>query len=132
MRLRYSDLKHQQLRSLTSLSRRDFEALAEVFSRRWLHYQEHFTLEGSVRERKHKGRRNAVFASDHEMLLFVLYHYKLYPIQQALATTFGLWQSTVCFYLGLCERLLVEALDELDALPERDGTRLQQVVASEV
>jgi len=54
---------------------------------------QHYTWEGKERQRQGNERRSRVFASIEDNLLFLLYYLKLNPLQNALATTFGLNQT---------------------------------------
>lgn len=94
MALKYLDIAGEEklVRSHTGLKRLEFEALAEKFNKEWEHYMHHFTWEGKSRVRQSKPRRNSVLATIEDKLFFVLYYLKLNPLQDALASTFGLDQ----------------------------------------
>jgi hypothetical protein len=54
-------------------------------------------------------------------LLFLLVYLKTYPLQVVMAELFGLSQPRVNYWLGRLLPVLRDALDDLGALPERDG-----------
>jgi hypothetical protein len=94
MPLRYADISSEEkaLRSHTGLSGVEFEALAGKFGQEWGRHMRCFTWEGTPRERQSKGRRNSVLESIEDKLLFLLYFLKLNPLQEVLATAFGMDQ----------------------------------------
>jgi hypothetical protein len=133
MSLRYGTIVGEEklVRSHTGLKRDEFEALAEHFGQEWEHYMRHFTWEGKERQRQGKERKNNVLASIEDKLLFVLYYLKLNPLQDALATTFGLNQPQASKWLELLRARLLATLAKEKVLPERQTERLYRILAGE-
>ncbi len=130
-KLRYTDLKQnpKALLAHTGLKPDEFEALAVFFDQAWRHYIEHYTLDGKPRARQSRGRKNETFATVEDGLLFVLIYLKTNPLQEVLATAFGLRQPHACSWLKLLLPILEQALSRAKALPERESERLARAVA---
>ena len=133
MSLRYSDINgnEQAIRSHTGLTRKEFEALAVSFEKEWAHYIYHYTWEGKQRQRQSTGRKNNVLVSIEDKLLFILFFFKTNPLQQVLATTFGLNQPQASRWLELLRVRLIATLAKEKVLPERKAERLYRVVVDE-
>ncbi len=117
--------------SHTGLKRLEFEALAEKFGHEWEHYMRHFTWEGKERFRQSKGRKNSVLATIEDKLFFLLYYLKLNPLQEALASSFGLDQPQASRWLELLRARLIATLAKEKVLPERKAERLYRVLETE-
>ena len=133
MILRYSDISTSEktIRSHTGLSKVEFEALAEKFGYEWQAYIRCFTLEGKPRKRQSKGRKNSVLPTNEDKLLFLLYAYKLNPLQEVLATAFGLDQPQASRWLEVLRTRLLVTLDKEKVLPERAAERLHRLLENE-
>jgi len=133
MILRYSDISSEEksIRSHTGLSRGEFEHLAEKFEQEWDRYMSCFTWEGKPRQRQCKVRRNSVLATNEDKLLFLLYFLKLNPLQQVLATAFGMDQPQASRWLEVLRARLTATLDREKVLPERKAERLYRLLADE-
>lgn len=131
MGLRYSDIadNRKAIRSHTGLTEQEFMVLCKSFAQEWQHYIEHYTLEGQLRQRRSKPRSNNVLSSIEDKLLFVLFFFKTNPLQEVLATTFGLDQPQANRWLELLRERLQETLAKERLLPERKAERLYRVVA---
>jgi len=130
-KLRYGDLatNDKALLAHTGLTSDEFEQLCPFFEAAWQRYIRAYTFEGKPRQRESgKKRANAVFASAEDRLLFVLYYLKTNPLQEVLASTFGLRQPHASFWLKLLLPRLEEALGKAQVLPERKGERLYRAV----
>lgn len=130
-RLRYQDIeaKPHKVLSHTGLKVAEFEILLKTFSERWQHYIRHYTLEGKLRKRLvKKARSNAMLPSDADKLLFILYHHKNNPLQEALATLFGMEQPHANFWIKLLMPILQESLQHQGVVPERKAERLHRVL----
>ena len=126
MILRFSDISTSEktIRSHTGLSKVEFEALAEKFGYEWQAYIRCFTLEGKPRKRQSKGRKNSVLPTNEDKLLFLLYAYKLNPLQEVLATAFGLDQpqAPAAVVIHIC-RQPVRPLSARSQVPGRPGNQ---------
>lgn len=129
--LRYNDIqsKRHKVLSHTGLKVEEFEILLTTFSPRWQHYIRHYTLEGKLRKRLVKQERsNAMLPSDADKLLFILYHHKNNPLQEALATLFGMEQPHANFWIKLLMPILQDSLQHQGVVPERKAERLHRVL----
>ncbi len=133
MGLRYSDIKgdEQAVRSHTGLTEEEFLILAAGFSSEWEHYIRYYTWCGKQRQRQSKERKNSVLASIEDKLLFILFFLKTNPLQQVLATTFGLNQPQASRWLELLRARLQVALAKEKVLPERKAERLYRLIVQE-
>jgi hypothetical protein len=133
MGLRYIEIAgdEQAVRSHTGLSEGEFLALSGGFGKEWDHYIRHYTWCGKQRQRQSKERKNNVLSSIEDKLLFVLFFLKTNPLQQVLATTFGLNQPQASKWLELLRGHLLATLAKEKVLPERKAERLYRVVAAE-
>jgi len=131
--LKYKEISGEEklVRSHTGLKREEFEVLAEKFEQEWNHYIRHFTWEEKERQRLGKARKNSVLATIEDKLLFVLYYLKLNPLQDALATAFGLNQPQASRWLELLRAWLLTTLAKEQILPERKAERLYRVLETE-
>lgn len=131
--MRYVDIAgdEQAVRSHTGLSEGEFVALVIGFGQEWDHYIRHYTWCGQLRQRQSKERKNSVLASIEDKLLFILFFMKTNPLQQVLATTFGLNQPQASRWLELLRSRLLATLAKEKVLPERKAERLYRVIADE-
>lgn len=129
--LRYTDIqdKPHKVLSHTGLKVGEFEILLKSFGERWQHYLRHYTLEGKPRMRVvKKERSNAQLPTDADKLLFILYHHKNNPLQEALATLFGMEQPHANFWIKRLMPILQQSLQHQGVVPERKAERLHRVL----
>lgn len=133
MRLNYETVlaNPKKLISLTTLKREEFLSLSKYLEQWWEDYMEHFTLEGKVRQRKGYVRTNNTLPYPEDRLLFILYYLKNYPLQEAMAASFGMTQSQVSTWVQRLSSLLEKALDKQDCLPVRKGEQLRKALSKE-
>lgn len=133
MVLGYFDIctEDKAVRSHTGLSRVEFEALAEPFGQEWAAYMRCFTWEGKPRRRQSKVRKNSVLATVEDKLLFVLYFLKLNPLQEVLATAFGMDQPQASRWLEVLRARLIATLAKEKVLPQRKAERLYRLLEEE-
>ncbi|WP_181308855.1 transposase family protein [Rufibacter sp. XAAS-G3-1] len=133
MPLRYSDISSEEkaIRSHTGLRGVEFKALAGKFEQEWEQYMRCFTWEGKPRERQGKGRRNSVLGSIEDKLLFLLYYLKLNPLQEVLATAFGMGQPQASRWPEVLRARLIATLAKEKVLPERKAERLYRLLEDE-
>jgi hypothetical protein len=119
----YTEIQSDRRRclALTGLTLPEFELLAAAFARSYerLHPTEQ-TATGHPRQRRAGAGRKATLQGPQQKLLFLLVYLKTYPLQVIMAELFDLSQSSVNFWLRRLLPVLLDALDELDVLPERD------------
>ncbi len=123
--------EEKSIRSHTGLSRQEFEQLSASFSVEWEHYIRHYTWCGKERRRQSKRRVNSVLATVEDKLLYILFFLKTNPLQEVLATTFGLDQPQASRWLELLRARLLATLTREQVLPERESARLYRAVAGE-
>jgi hypothetical protein len=133
MALKYATIagEGRGIRSHTGLSKEEFEQLSAAFAREWEHYMRHYTWCGKERRRQSKGRVNSVLPTVDDKLLFILFFLKTNPLQQVLATTFGLDQPQASRWLELLRGRLLATLTKERVLPGRQAARLYRAVAGE-
>jgi hypothetical protein len=61
-------------------------------------------------------------------LLFILFSFQVYPLQEVIAQVFGMSQGRANDWMHKLSPLLESALGESHCLPERDPQHLEQVV----
>lgn len=109
--------KPHVLRAMTGLTRDEFEILLLHFAKEW--------------RRRHpqdpKGRgRPPTIASNKDRLLFILYYYKCYPLQEILGYQFNISQERACECIKEFTDILQVALREGGYAPERISENLKK------
>jgi len=129
--LKYQQIKAKPrvLRALTSLDRAEFEALAEVLAQQWQQYRHAHPTPSQPRQRQPGGGRKAALSTTEDKLLFILFYYKTYPLQEVLGFLFGMSQGNACDWIQELSKVLQLALAELDYLPTRQPAALAHVLA---
>jgi len=118
----YAQIKgnRRKFLALTGLTPKEFRALLSAFAQAYEQiYPTTRTLSGAPRQRQTGGGRKSVLDSP-EQKLFALVYVKTYPLQVLLGEAFGLSQSQTNYWLHRVLPVLVQALDALGVLPERD------------
>ena len=118
-----SDIRDdRQFRSLTGLSKEQFEKLAQIFEEVYEEILEK-TYEEAVtsgrRKRKRGGGRKSRLATVQEKLLFVLYYLKNYPTFDVLSAVFGMSRSKAYENLHKLIPVLNETLILIGVMPRR-------------
>src|SRR5690349_15950787 len=129
----FTQLQKDRLKflALTALPLRQFQQLLPAFAQSYERlYCEDQTLAGLPRQRFPGGGRKGVLDAPEQKLLFLLVYLKTYPLQTLLGELFQLSQPRVNYWLHRLLPTLHEALDELGALPERDGRRFARSQAA--
>ena len=129
--LSYHTLKHNPriLRALTSLNPEEFATLLIPFQQAWDAYvSEHYRHKDS-RKRRYGGGRKPRLGTIEDKLLFIMFSFKVYPLQEVIAYVFGMSQGRANEWLHKLSPLLERALGAVHCLPERDPQNLEQVLA---
>jgi len=63
-----------------------------------------------------------------DKLFFILFYYKVYPIQSAMGAIFGMSQSQVCTWIHVLSPVLKRALGIEKCLPERNPRKLKEAL----
>lgn len=115
------------LRALTGLDREEFDqllprldqVLAQATRRNW---------RGQPRQRaKGAGPKSCLPTTAHK-LFFLLFYFKVYPIQHALAALFGLAQSGACEWIHYLSPLVQKVLGHALVRPARQPKALEEVL----
>lgn len=130
-RLSYQDLRDnsQTISAHTGLNKQEFEALDKEFAKAVETHLGYHTLEGLVRQRANKARKNSVLPTSTDKLLFMLMFLKTNPLQEVHAVIFGMNQPQASKWLKLLSNLLLETLAKAKVLPERKSERIAKAVA---
>lgn len=127
--LTYARIKRNRRKflSLTGLTPKEFKGLLPAFEQayRRLHPPDQ-TQAGKPRQRKLGGGRKSVLASFEQKLLFVLVYQKAYPLQTLLGELFTMSQPGVNYWIHHLLPVLKEALDIMEAIPERNPRRFSR------
>jgi hypothetical protein len=123
--LRYESLKQRpkRLLALTGLARREFEELLPAFGQA---YAARYPEAKKRRKRAAGGGRKATLRTLEDKLLFILVYQKAYPLQVVQGELFGFSQSSANHWIHHLLPVLLDALDALGVLPERDGQHVAQ------
>jgi hypothetical protein len=123
--------KPQLLRAMTGLDRVEFEKLLVPFQATWEAHTEKTVRPEQDRQRRPGGGRKAALQTTADKLLFILYYFKAYPLQEILGFEFGMGQTQACEWIHLLSAILKQALASLKQLPERSPAKLaEQLVES--
>lgn len=110
---RYHDIKSDgvKLRRLTGLKYEEFKMLHALFKNGWQSYFAQYTLDGTPRARQPSIRKNSIFYSTEDALLFGLIYLKGEIRQEQLAVFFEIDQPKASKYLSLIQRILLQVLE---------------------
>lgn len=115
------------LRALTGLNREEFDhliprldqVLGQATRRNW---------QGQPRQRAKGAGPKSCLPTTAEKLFFLLFYYKVYPIQHAMAAFFGVAQSGVCEWIHYLTPLVQKALGHAMVRPARKPKALEEVL----
>src|SRR3954462_15303835 len=114
---------------LTGLSLQAFLDLPPVFHRATAHlaYQAEQRRK-QPRQRQSGGGRKPLLRSDADRLLFILFYFKVYPLQAVQGFFFGLSQAQACDWIHRLTPVLNHALGFEHQLPARKAADVTQVL----
>ena len=112
--------------AITSLTLKEFEMLLPVFETAYDIYLAKEIEEQPPRERVYGGGRKPALEKAEDMLLFILFYLKLYPLQELAGFLFGMGQSQANVWIHRLAEVLKMTLAELKHLPERDPQKLEK------
>lgn len=129
--LSYHDLKSNPrvLRAFTSLDPAEFEMLLIPFEKAWKDSINRHYIHKKTRQRRYGGGRKPHLVAIEDKLLFILFSFKVYPLQAVIAHIFGMSQGRANAWIYKLTPLLESALGEAQCLPERAPQNLEQVLA---
>lgn len=131
MKLSYDELKNKPriLRSLTSLTVKEFEALLVSFSSAWESFV-NSTFQRKGRQRAYGGGRKPTLSQLEDKLLFILVYFRQYPTQEVQGFLFGMSQAQANEWVHRLTGVLNSALGAEQHLPEREPARLEAVLSA--
>ena len=129
--LSYQRLKEhpRALRAFTGLDQAEFEKLLPHFAMVYHAYRYDQHVVKKARKRRYGGGRKPRLAAMEDKLLFILFYFKVYPLQEVMAFLFETSQGRVNEWIHTLSAVLKMALGEAHALPERDPKNLAQILA---
>lgn len=129
--LNYDKIKDKPriLRSLTGLNQKAFKQLVAPFSQA---YQQTLDQEeakrSTPRQRRRGGGRKATLKTTEDKLLYILFYFKIYPLQEVQALFFGFGQAQANEWIHRLAPVLNVALGYEMQLPAREAADLEQVL----
>jgi hypothetical protein len=122
----------KQFRSLTSMDIATFDLLYLHFNQRVDNYLAHFTLQGKQRQRRATVKKDSVFKSNQDLLLFCLSYLKNNPLQEYHALQYGITQPQANVWIHRSLDWLWETLAGLKELPARSNKALLDVLVNQL
>jgi len=129
--LTYNQLKDRprELLAATGLTAEEIERLLPAFQTAYAaEYPADRTRAGKPRQRRVGGGTKGVLDQPVERLFFILIYLKTNPLQTMQGLQFGLSQAQTNYWIHHLLPVVQAALDELDLLPERDGSQVAENV----
>jgi hypothetical protein len=129
--LSYHRLQHspRALRTFTGLDKVEFETSLPPFAQAWNTYVYEHHIHQKARKRRLGGGRKARLNSMEDKLLFILFYFKIYPLQDVIAFLFDMSQGRANEWMHKLSTVLHPALGDTMSLPERHPQNLEQVLA---
>ncbi len=131
--LNYAHLKKKPrvFQSFTGLTLAAFSQLLVAFERAYEQaLDQHDARRSSPRQRRRGGGRPATLATPADKLLFILFYFRVYPTQEALAFFFGFGQPQANEWIHRLTPLLNAALGSEQHLPARKAADVEQILAA--
>ena len=114
---------------LTGLSVQAFLDLLPAFHRATAHSEHQAEQQrAQPRQRQKGGGRKPLLRSDADRLLFILFYFKVYPLQMVQGFFFGMSQAQACEWLHRLTPILNQALGFEKQLPVRKAADVAQVL----
>jgi hypothetical protein len=119
--LNYKSIKNRPkiFRTLTGLDSAEFNDLLPLFTEAWNEYIQDTFIKGKKRIRAYGGGNSPKLSTMEDRLLFILFYFKTYPLQEVIAFLFGLSQSQANFWIHRLSDVMKRALGKGAYLPER-------------
>src|SRR6266508_5454979 len=109
-----------QFLACTGLTVDEFDILLRSFSQGWDEYRKkHYVNSGGGKPK---------LPSVDDKLFFILFYYKVYPIQAAMGVIFGMSQGQVSFWVGALSIVLQNTLGIARCLPNRRPRQLKEAL----
>ena len=111
-----------QFLACTGFSVAEFDILLLAFSQAWAEYRQKNYVNSGGGKPKLPGVTDKLF--------FILFYYKVYPIQEAMGMIFGMSQPQACVWIHTLSPVLKRALGIEKCLPERNPRTLKEALAA--
>jgi hypothetical protein len=130
--LTYQQVKDndKQLQSLVGMSKEEFELLHNYYEVTWHKYIGHHNINGTLRTRPHRVRKDGDLEKTEDQLLFILHYLKSNSIQEHHAAVYGMRQSHANAWIHLLLKLLYQTLKGEGHLPERKASKLKRLLVN--
>jgi len=109
-----------QFLACTGLTVDEFDILFHSFSHAWDEYRK--------KNYVNSGGGQPKLSRVIDKLFFILFYYKVYPIQSAMGAIFGMSQSQVCTWIHALSPVLKSALGIEKCLPARNPRKLKEAL----
>jgi hypothetical protein len=126
--LSYQQLKpnSRALRACTGLDQTEFEKLLTPFTIAYHAYRYNQYISKRPSKRHYGGGRKPRLASMEDKLMFILFYFKIYPLQEVMAFLFDTSQCRVNEWIRQLSTVLRMTLGKTQVLPERDPKNLRE------
>jgi hypothetical protein len=121
--------KASVLRSLTGSDRSESENMIPRFEKAWDEYVGETYIRNKPRQRKYGGGRKPKLLTAENRLLFILFYFKIYPLQTVIAFFSGMSQSQANERIYKLSTVLRMAMEEQCHLPGHDPHSSEEVSA---
>ena len=132
MNVRYDDVKDDPitLRAWTGMDRVEIERILSNFELAWEEHRRTHHRPLPARKRALGAGRKSQVAATIDKLFFILVYFKTYPLQEVMATLFGMSQRQVNEWIHRLTAVLQATLATDLYLPARDAATLEAVLAA--
>ena len=126
--INYTDISDcpKRFLAVTTLYPAEFTEILSDFSKRWRIHESRYTLSNTVRVNKPRADETLKLIED--KLLFILYYFKNYPIQETMGLNFGMSQAKVSIWIKVLLPMLKATLAKFGDLPSRDSACLEAIL----
>ena len=126
--INYTDISDcpKRFLAVTTLYPVEFQEILSEFSERWQIHESRYTLSNTVR--LNKPRTDETLKLVEDKLLFILYYFKNYPIQETMGLNFGMSQAKVSIWIKVLLPMFKATLAKLGDLPSRNSACLDAIL----
>lgn len=118
----------QRFSTITSIYPEEFDVLFRAFEPRWLQAHKHYNFRGKRRSKPLTSKQllapTKTLPTNREKLFFILYLYKINPLQDVAGATFDMDQGQVSRWKKVLTPILLQALKDLDLHAARNTEEL--------
>ena len=129
----YDETKNSEklFKALTGLTPEEFEILLPFFDTAYDLYVSEQIGQQRDRQRACGGGRKPALKNTEDRLLFILFCFKLYPLQELIGFLSGMGQSQANVWIHRLSAVLKKTLGLINILPERDSEKLEQCLTED-